>query len=225
MRCRPVVALGDGRVAALRLLPDCLRSRDGALPRWARSGRAAVELLRAAPIDRLLGTPRTGFPPPPRLLLRLPLDALSGRRLVDTLVGALAEAGLTLESLAVEVDMPPLPLDGLPEGLVELQAGGAITVCSNFAPDFSIRTLVEFPFDYVRVHADCASPELLKAVVAVAGALDMAVIADGVDTEEQAARLRELGFHLGEGRHLGGDLVAAQFPEGPPARSGSRALR
>jgi EAL domain-containing protein (putative c-di-GMP-specific phosphodiesterase class I) len=41
-----------------------------------------------------------------------------------------------------------------------------------------------------------------RAVIQMAGALDLDTVAEGIENEEQAERLRRLGYSLGQGFHL-----------------------
>jgi EAL domain-containing protein (putative c-di-GMP-specific phosphodiesterase class I) len=50
-----------------------------------------------------------------------------------------------------------------------------------------------------------------RAVVQLAGALGLDTVAEGIENAEQAAVLRELGYTLGQGFHLGRPMSAADM--------------
>ncbi len=47
-----------------------------------------------------------------------------------------------------------------------------------------------------------AAESLVRAVIAMARALDLSVVAEGVETPEQAGRLIELGCEMAQGWHF-----------------------
>jgi EAL domain-containing protein (putative c-di-GMP-specific phosphodiesterase class I) len=49
---------------------------------------------------------------------------------------------------------------------------------------------------------------IVRAAIGVARALGLGVTAEGIETAEQARRLRELGCALGQGDHFGAPLAA-----------------
>src|SRR4029450_5082522 len=52
-----------------------------------------------------------------------------------------------------------------------------------------------------------------RAVIHRAGALRLATVAEGIENAEQADRLRELGYTLGQGFHLARPMPAEQMTE------------
>ncbi|HVD12973.1 MAG TPA: EAL domain-containing protein, partial [Actinomycetota bacterium] len=68
-----------------------------------------------------------------------------------------------------------------------------------------------FPVDKVKVDrafvdgllGDEEDAAIVAAVVNLAHSLDLRAVAEGVETAEQAARLRELGCDLGQGYYFG----------------------
>jgi EAL domain-containing protein (putative c-di-GMP-specific phosphodiesterase class I) len=53
--------------------------------------------------------------------------------------------------------------------------------------------------------------ELVKAFIAMASALDLEVVAEGVETEAQARFLRQHGCRYGQGYHFGRPMPVAAF--------------
>jgi EAL domain-containing protein (putative c-di-GMP-specific phosphodiesterase class I) len=50
-----------------------------------------------------------------------------------------------------------------------------------------------------------------RAVIQLAGALGLDAVAEGIENEAQAQRLRELGYTLGQGFHLARPMPAAEM--------------
>ena len=75
----------------------------------------------------------------------------------------------------------------------------------------SLTYLRRFPFDELKIHdmfveglgRSAADDAIVAATIDMAHALGMIVAAEGVETEEQRARLRELGCDRAQGYHLG----------------------
>src|SRR4029078_7680140 len=63
-----------------------------------------------------------------------------------------------------------------------------------------------FPFQTIKIDRtfvsgvhDMANAEIIRAIVSLAGGLDMNVTAEGVETGEQLSRLKELACGFGQG--------------------------
>ena len=54
---------------------------------------------------------------------------------------------------------------------------------------------------------------MAHAVVQLAGALGLDTVAEGIENQEQADRLRRLGYKLGQGFHLARPMPAEQMTE------------
>ena len=54
---------------------------------------------------------------------------------------------------------------------------------------------------------------MARAVIQLAGALRLDTVAEGIENAEQAHRLRELGYTLGQGYHLARPMPAEQMTE------------
>jgi sensor c-di-GMP phosphodiesterase-like protein len=61
------------------------------------------------------------------------------------------------------------------------------------------------------VQGDPASTAIVSAVVKMAHALELSVVAEGVETEEQAAVLRRLGCGQAQGWHFGYPVPASEL--------------
>ena len=74
------------------------------------------------------------------------------------------------------------------------------------------------PFDVVkiarplveRIGTGSADERVTRAIVGLAKSLGLKVVAEGIESREQAARLKDLGCHLGQGFYFDRPLGAAQ---------------
>ena len=94
----------------------------------------------------------------------------------------------------------------------------------------SLSHLSRFPMDALKVDRSFVAgldrqdgnPEIVRAIVGLARVLELRVVAEGVETEDQLQRLRDLGCTLVQGYHLGRPmdadtalaLIAAEVAEG-----------
>jgi len=95
----------------------------------------------------------------------------------------------------------------------------------------SLSSLRRFPVDALKidrsfvlgVHERPEDTEIVRAIVSLAAALHLGVVAEGVETEEQAAALRALGCTLAQGHFfavpLGLEEALALALEGPADRT------
>ncbi|WP_417522191.1 EAL domain-containing protein [Marinobacter sp.] len=141
-----------------------------------------------------------------------PLQLKSGR-FVDAVEALASEHGVALNQFEVEVTEESL-LDGVEEHgrvaneLVRLRALGVKIAIDDFGTGYSsLRYLRQFPADIVKIDKSFVSegsvelkePEICTAIVTMAKSLGMEVIAEGIETCQQLASLREIGCLLGQG--------------------------
>ncbi len=62
-----------------------------------------------------------------------------------------------------------------------------------------------------RLGPDCRDSRIVSAILAIAEALDMEVVAEGIETEIQRSRLRELNCHRGQGYLMARPLPLAEL--------------
>lgn len=176
----------------------------------------------------------------PDLMLNVNVSAASliDGDLFDRVESVLADTDWAATELTIEVTEEMLDLRG-GEALTNLARfralGGRIAV-DDFGKGYSsLNRLQALPVDMLKLDktiTDSASPAadepptLLRAVAAMAGALDLPVTVEGVETRRQLAVLTDIGFEQAQGFLFGAardleaftDLVVSEGPWWDPDR-------
>ena len=129
---------------------------------------------------------------------------------VDGIKAVLAESGLEPTQLVLEITETAL-LKANPTTVATLEAVRALgvrTVIDDFGTGyFSLSHLRQFPVDALKIakefvqetDTDSRSSALAGAIVAMSRSLGIQTVAEGIETPEQAERMRELGCAYGQG--------------------------
>jgi EAL domain-containing protein (putative c-di-GMP-specific phosphodiesterase class I) len=129
---------------------------------------------------------------------------------VDEVNSCLAQTGLDPTTLVIEVTESVLtdPEGGAPASLAALRLRGVRVALDDFGTGYSsISYLRRLPVDVLKIDrsfvsgqdADASTSALLEAVVAMAKALGLDVIAEGIEEDHQLSRLRDMGCGIGQG--------------------------
>jgi diguanylate cyclase (GGDEF)-like protein/PAS domain S-box-containing protein len=149
-----------------------------------------------------------------RLSVNLSPRQLGDRSIVDEVLGAIRDAGLPPHVLDIEIT-ESLVLDCGEEGLEylrRLRAAGCGVSFDDFGTGFSsLGNLRSLPIDGLKIDVSFVKAMLgggveaavVEAVVRLGAALCVAVVAEGVEDAETAARLAELGCPFGQGYYFG----------------------
>jgi EAL domain-containing protein (putative c-di-GMP-specific phosphodiesterase class I) len=111
------------------------------------------------------------------------------------------------------------------ETLESLRQLGVRIVIDDFGTGFfSLSHLRQFPVDILKIarefvhvsEADAKSAALAGAIVAMGRSLEIETVAEGIETADQASRMRDLGCAYGQGYHFaqptpGADVAAGAF--------------
>jgi len=158
---------------------------------------------------------RRNYPDAPPIKVGVNLSAKQFRApdLLDQVAGALRESGLEPASLDLEITESSLMED--PAAAVgtftSLKKMGIGLSMDDFGTGYSsLNCLHQFPFDTLKIdrsfvehmQSDHESAEIVSAVVNLGNRLGMRVIAEGVETGDQLARLRALGCSFGQGYYF-----------------------
>lgn len=130
--------------------------------------------------------------------------------LVSFIKDALHQSGVTSESLELEITEGVL-LGGhayINDTLATLSDLGVSVAMDDFGTGYSsLSYLRSYPFTTLKIdrsfimgiEKDTADRELINAIVAMAHALNLTVVAEGVETEEQLSYLKNLGCDYAQG--------------------------
>lgn len=221
-----------------------------ALLRWQRPGHGTVSPARFLPVaeeaglmpqlgawvlDRACadatGVLRDERGEPAPVAVNLSPSELERPELVDTVRAALRRHGLPPQRLFVEITesaMVDEPEQAL-RTLTALRQLGVRIAVDDFGTGYSALThLVRYPVDVVKIDRVFVAPlpssgthrDIVHAIVDLARSLDLVCVAEGVETEDQAADLRALGCDTGQGFHWG-----VPKPPGDIARERAQRLR
>ncbi|AYF74738.1 bifunctional diguanylate cyclase/phosphodiesterase [Nocardia yunnanensis] len=253
---QPIVSLADGATRAVGV-EALLRWSSNAQPDVTTEGliRVAEEYDLISDLDELVL--RRACADAARLQetfaqLDLTLNVnVSGLELAETeyadrVSGILTETGWPAEQLVLEVTESELAAESETAiaNLHKLRERGVRIAIDDFGTGYSsLSRLATLPSDILKVdqsfvaaiRSDSPAPPLLGVIAALSKSLDLQVIAEGVETEYQAAVLTELGFALAQGYHYSDShpvselindlnerhgLVGAGVAEGEPSTNG-----
>jgi diguanylate cyclase (GGDEF)-like protein/PAS domain S-box-containing protein len=141
--------------------------------------------------------------------------------LIDRIAGLLAEFGLPPSHLRIEITESLIMED--PEAAVArcsaLRAMGVGIDIDDFGTGYSsLSYLRRFPVDALKIDRSFVAgmdgraedQEIVRAIVSLAKALAIMIVAEGIESPEQLARLRQLGCELGQGYLFAQPLEAAE---------------
>lgn len=223
---QPIVDLESGRLAGVE-----------ALVRWQHPARGLVspaEFIEIAeengailPIGRWVlreACRQAGTWGPERgsvfLCVNVSAREIQQTGFVDAVRAALADAGLEPTRLCLEITETAL-LKATPSTIATLESVrqlGVRIVIDDFGTGyFSLSHLRQFQVDVLKIasefvqvpESDAKSAALAGAIVAMSDSLEIPTVAEGIETEEQAARMRALGCTFGQGY-----LFAAPMSDG-----------
>jgi len=226
---QPIVSLADGALVGVE-----------ALLRWQHRTRGDVPPADFIPIAEQSGlivpigrwilreacaTAARTFPADggrPYVSVNLSTRQLSDRGLVADVEHALAASGLEPERLALEITETILLADGAQhvQTLFELERLGVTIVLDDFGTGYSsLSYLQRLPIRVLKVDRSFVAPlgggdageSIVSAIAAMARALGISVVAEGVEREEQLRSLRLLGISFAQGYLLGRPAPAEEL--------------
>ena len=161
--------------------------------------------------------------------------------LPDIVAGALAESGVSPSNLCLEVteSVAMQSAKSMAQMLKRLRALGVSLAIDDFGTGYSsLSYLRDFPFDVLKIDRsfvetlgkDPQGGPIVGAVIALAQALELTTVAEGVETRGQLSELRRLGCRAAQGYLFGEPRPAEplrpprglEFPIPDPPAHGSR---
>ena len=214
-----------------------------ALVRWRRPGAAITSPGDFIPLAEETGLvveiDRFVLDTACREAVRWPVDPSDGRPLslhvnlsarhlhrpdlVDDVARALCDSGLRPDRLTLEITESGLGHDheGAIDRLGELVRLGVHLAIDDFGTGYSsLAYLRRMPVDVLKIDkaftgelTSAVVAPLAQAVIALAAALGMETVAEGIEEPEQVVRLLALGCRYGQGYYYGRPMPAAQMTE------------
>ena len=153
--------------------------------------------------------------------------------LLEDIAGALAESGLPARALRLEITEGTIMRDPerMPAVLDELEDLGVRAHLDDFGTGYSSLTFLRhFGGNTLKIDRsfvggicdDDGSAEIVRTIIGLAGNLDLAVIAEGVETAEQLCKLHQLGGRFAQGylfsRPVDPDSIEALLASWEPER-------
>ncbi|MDA9436856.1 hypothetical protein XH88_34675 [Bradyrhizobium sp. CCBAU 51627] len=209
---QPVVELGTGRTVSVE-----------ALARWHHVARGFVPPTEFIPIAEEAGLivelgnlvlakacrDAMKLPDDVKVAVNLSAVQFTKSNLVDVVKFALAESGLPERRLELEITESVFLADSAEnlKTLRSLKALGVSIALDDFGVGYSsLSYLTAFPFDKVKVDKAFMDridrPEtraVLGSIVQLVRTLNLAIVAEGVETQEQVNEIGALGIPLGQG--------------------------
>lgn len=162
------------------------------------------------------------FGAPFKMAVNMSVRQFSTENVVQTVFDALAQSGLSADSLELEVTEgllmgdSPLILTSLNK-LHEMCVGLSI---DDFGTGYSaLSYLKKYPFDTLKIDRsfvsgvvhDASNAALVTAIIAMSHGLNLKVIAEGVETAEELAHLQALRCNFVQGYHYSKPLPPDEF--------------
>ena len=166
-------------------------------------------------------------PLPPVVWVNLSARQFHEPDLVNRIRDILKETGVEPNAVGFEITESILVEDASPSVslLEDLRGLGVKLAMDDFGTGYSsLSYLTRLPVDYIKIDRsfisrlgsrdeaqnDSGNVKIVSAVISLARTMGMKVVAEGVETEEQLSRLREMGCDLAQGYHFARPLPAEE---------------
>ena len=224
---QPLVGLKENRITCLE-----------ALLRWDHPERGAIPPTEFIPVAEETGLivpigewvlreackVAAGWPTAARVAVNLSPVQFKSNRLFETVQAALFDAGLPATRLELEITESLLLAESEPtlKTLHQLRALGIRISMDDFGTGYSsLSYLRSFPFDKIKIDRSFMrdleskgdSLAIIKAVIGLGHSLGMSTTAEGVETEEQLAAVREQGCNEVQGFYFSPPLPPAEVQD------------
>jgi diguanylate cyclase (GGDEF)-like protein/PAS domain S-box-containing protein len=157
----------------------------------------------------------------PQMSVNVSARQLHHHAFVEHVRAALESSGFPASALTLELTESTLleSDDRVVVALRELKSLGVVIALDDFGTGYaSLAYLQEFPIDVVKIDrsftAKIDSPSadlvLLKGIIDLGNALELNLVAEGIETREQHRIIRRLGCQRGQGFYFGRPMPTAQ---------------
>ena len=216
---QPIVSLETGRITGFEALVRWIHPKRGFVSPAAFIP-VAVSTGLIIPLDQWMmreaarqvhaWNTRLALEPPLTISVNVSGRRLGQKELIDDVVSTLRDTGISTRSLRLEItegEMMERP-DEVLAILTELKRMDITLLVDDFGTGYSsLSYLHSFPIDIVKIDQSfvrrmlesAKDEEIVRAVINLSATLGLRVIAEGIETAEHLARLRELGCDYGQG--------------------------
>ncbi|MDQ3280422.1 MAG: EAL domain-containing protein [Acidobacteriota bacterium] len=216
---QPIVSLKTGRITGFEALVRWISPKRGFVSPAAFIP-VAVSTGLIIPLDQWMmreaarqvheWNTRMHLEPPLTISVNVSGRRLGQRELIDDVAATLRDTGIDTRSLRLEItegEMMERP-DEVLRILTELKRMNITLLVDDFGTGYSsLSYLHSFPIDIVKIDQSfvrrmlesAKDEEIVRAVINLSATLGLRVIAEGIETAEHLARLRELGCDYGQG--------------------------
>ena len=171
-----------------------------------------------------------------RLALNLTARELENPNFASQMARSIHAAGLHGSDLSVEVTEHALmqTSHAALTSLADLRESGIHVGLDDFGMGFSsLSCLHSFTLDFLkidesfveRIATDRRSAKVIRAMIDLAHALGLSVVAEGVESLDQFARLQDLGCDRAQGFYFSGPVSPDDFAKLPPSAKGGTNTR
>ncbi len=231
---QPIVSLESGRISGLEALvrwqhPERGIVAPGEFIEIAEENGAILPIgrwvMREA-CERAVAWQKSGLTPPGLFLcVNVSAREIQQPGFVGAVEETLAWAGLEPTRLILEITETALikATSTTVATLEALRALGVRVVIDDFGTGyFSLSHLRQFPVDALKIagefvqvaEGDSRSAALAGAIVALGESLEIATVAEGIETKEHAERMRSLGCTYGQGYFFAKPIGAEEIEAG-----------
>lgn len=159
---------------------------------------------------------------PVKIAVNVSLVQFLNTDLVATVRDVLQETGVAPEELSLEITESVFDQGGkrLLQQLISLRDMGVALALDDFGTGYSsLRYIREYPFSCIKldrsfvdkVTEDAYSRAICEMVIRIGVELGIDIIAEGIETEQQALMLRSLGCNVGQGYYYARPLPPEAF--------------
>jgi len=219
LQYQPIVSLADGRVTCFEALVRWRHPVWGLVPP-DQFIQVAEETGLILPIGRWVLSEACGkikkwhreYPSDPPLAMNVNLSRrqLLQADLVEQIHSCLKESGVPPECMRLEITESSIleNPEAAADLLKHLKSLGVGLCIDDFGTGYSsLSSLQQFPVDVLKIDrsfirgmgTEGDRDEIVRAVVGLAHSLRLQVVAEGIETEGQLARLKAMGCDLGQG--------------------------
>ncbi len=226
---QPIVSLTERRVVAVEALARWDHPRLGPVEPLefvaAAEDGGVIDLLGATVLRHACADAHVlqeAWGRPVTLGVNVSGRELVGQRYADRVLAALDAAGWPRTQFVLEVTESVVEASGPAalRALGALREDGVRVAIDDFGTGFSsLSRLDELPADFLKLDrqfltsltTSARRTGMVRALLDLCAELDMLVIAEGVETAEQARLLADLGCPAAQGYHYGGPMPVAQL--------------